>query len=246
MAVSLSASVLKGSCSAIDEATPLHVFGFVMRQLLDGLRLRRGSWFTPRASLRQAPAARRPLARVPRRVRRRAGRRRRPARPRSVPRAVEPARRQARAHRLAAAWAARFARLARSGGGWGAALVARPPERRRRHPPPFWPCPGRVHHASETYVPRRRRRGRRAERRRARDPRHCVGGAVAVGALSARQRRRGEAHAPPLRPPRPRHVRHAPHRKLARRAAAREAALARWGSSVHVFRRALERTRIQL
>ena len=35
MAVNLSASVLKGSCSAIDEATPLHVFGFVMRELLD-------------------------------------------------------------------------------------------------------------------------------------------------------------------------------------------------------------------
>jgi len=39
MAVGLNVSVLKGSCSAIDEGTPLQAFGFVMRQLLDGLSL---------------------------------------------------------------------------------------------------------------------------------------------------------------------------------------------------------------
>ena len=57
MAVRLSASVLKGSCSAIDEATPLHVFGFVMRQLLDGLR----SFGVAHGSLLVPPFARRQL-----------------------------------------------------------------------------------------------------------------------------------------------------------------------------------------
>jgi predicted ATPase len=39
MAVGLNTTVLKGSCSAIDEGTPLHVFGFVMRQVSGGVSL---------------------------------------------------------------------------------------------------------------------------------------------------------------------------------------------------------------